>query len=231
MRMTIAVRAIAAVLLMAAASLARSEAQLAGTEAEAWQQLVTLRYEAASTAEPPSGALATALGDVVDAGRRHALVEYWLGRYGDLIEKGSGSTDPDVLFVAANAAYRTASREGAIGPEGAKKLDPVLQAYASVLKASPRHADAAFNFEYVARLRSYLERMKPGAGVKFDEEPRRAEPIATVDLPRGPTVHGVPGGPPANVKIEEFEVLIPRESGEEEAPPGEAQGGKLRRKG
>jgi hypothetical protein len=230
--MTIAWRAAAALLLFGAAFLARGEAGLARAETDAWQQLVTLRYDAAATAQPPDGALAAALGDVVQAGRRHALVEYWLGRYGDLVERGSGSTDPDVLFVAANAAYRSARRDGAIGPEGAKRLDPVLQGYANVLKAAPHHADAAFNFEYVARLRGYLERMKPGPAVKGGgEEPRGAGPIQTTDLPRGPTVHGVPGGPPVNVTIEEFEILIPRESGQEEAPPGEAQGRKLRRKG
>jgi hypothetical protein len=231
MRMTIALRVAGALLLLAAASVARGEAGLARTEADAWQQLVTLRYDAAAAAEPPTGVLASALGDVMQAGRRHALVGYWLGRYGELIERSSGSTDPDVLFIAANAAYRSARRAGAIGPEGAKQLDPVLQGYANVLKAAPRHTDAAFNFEYVARLRSYLERMKPGPAVQGDDERRGAGPIQTTDLPRGPTVHGIPGGPPVNVKIEEFEILIPRESGEEEAPPGEAQGGRLRRKG
>lgn len=231
MRMRMALRAIAVLALVAAAAIARSEATLARTEADAWQQLVTLRYEAAATAPPPAGALATALGDVVQAGRRRALVEYWLGRYGDLAEGAGGSTDPDVLFVAANAAYRVVRDQGTIGPEGAKKLDPVLQAYASVLKASPRFTDAAFNFEYVARLRSYLERMKPAPGLKDDEAPAVGGRAPTTDLPRGPSVHGVPGGPPPNVKVEEFEILIPRESGEEEAPPGEAQGGRLRRKG
>lgn len=230
MWMTIGLRIVAALVLFGAAAMARSEARVAATEADAWQRLVTLRYETAATAPPPGGALARALGDVVQAGRRLALVDYWLGRYEGLVDQSGGSTDPDVLFVAANAAYRVARDRGDIGPEGAKKLDPVLQAYANVLKASPHHADAAFNLEYVARLRSYLERMKPGRGVTSDEAPRGGR-APSGDLPRGPTVHGVPGGPPADVKVEEFEILIPRESGEEEAPPGEAQGGRLRRKG
>jgi hypothetical protein len=230
MRMTIGLRIVTALLFFGAASIVRNEASVAATEADAWQQLVTLRFDAAATTPPPDGALARALGDVAQASRRHALVEYWLGRYEGLVEQSGGSTDPDVLFVAANAAYRVARDEGTIGAEGARKLDPVLQAYASVLKASPQHADAAFNLEYVARRRSYLERMKTGRGVTSDEAPRGGR-APTVDLPRGPTVHGVPGGPPADVKVEEFEILIPRESGEEEAPPGEAQGGRLRRKG
>jgi hypothetical protein len=230
MRMTIGVRAVLALLSFGAAALAWTEAARERTEAGAWQQLATLRYDDAATAAPPDGALARALGDVAQAGRRHALVEYWLGRYDDLVEHESGSTDPDVIFVAANAAYRVARDEGAIGPEGARRLDSVLQAYANVLKASPHHADAAFNYEYVARLRSYLERMKPAPGVKNDVVPRGGPP-PTTDLPRGPTIHGAPGGPPADVTVEEFEILIPRESGQEEAPPGEAQGGKLRRKG
>ena len=83
----------------------------------------------------------------------------------------------------------------------------------------------------MARLRSYLERMKPAPGANAIAEPTGAGPIPTTDLPRGPTVHGVPGGPPVNVEVEEFEILVPREAGEEEAPPGQSQGGRLRRKG
>ena len=73
--MTIWVRVLLALLSFGAAALARSEAALVWTEAGAWQQLVTLRYDDAATAAPPDGALARTLGDVAQAGRRHALVE------------------------------------------------------------------------------------------------------------------------------------------------------------
>jgi hypothetical protein len=135
-----------------------------------------------------------------------------------------------VLFAVANAAYRSATRDGAVGPEAARRLDGVMQAYAGVLKANPRHADAAYNFEYVSRLRDMLARLKPvplGSG----DEPRGAGRIQTSDLPRGVTMHGAPGGPPVNVPMEEFEILIPREAGEQETSPGQAEGGRLRRKG
>jgi hypothetical protein len=230
--MTLALRVIGAVLCIGAAPLARTEATRLRAEADGWQQLVTLQYDAVSTSEPPpAGMLDSLLGGGADDQRRHATVDYWLGRYRDLVEQRGGSSDPDVLFVAANAAYRLARNEGRIGPEGARRLDGVLQAYADVLKLAPDYTDAAFNFEYVARLRSYLERMKPGPGVRAEDEPQGAGPIRPTDLPRGPTVHGVPGGPPVNVQVEEFEILVPRESGEEDAPPGQSRGGRLRRKG
>ena len=73
------------------------------------QQLATLRYDGTSIGEAaPGPVLAAALGERADAERRQATVEYWLGRYADLVDRQAGATDADVLFVAANAAFRTA---------------------------------------------------------------------------------------------------------------------------
>jgi len=226
----IALRLTGALLLVGAAMLASREAGAARREADAWEELVTLRYERAAEAEPPAGLLAIALGDALQARRRQAAVEYWLGEFDDLVASNDES-DPDVLFVAANAAYRAVRLRGATGPDAARQLDPVLQAYATVLKAAPSNTDAAFNFEYVARLRSELERMRPSPAAADAPARRTAQPARTSDLPRGPTIHGLPGGPPVNVPVEEFEVLIPRGSEAEEAPPGQAEGRKVRRKG
>jgi hypothetical protein len=231
-RMTIVIRVLGALLLLGAAALARNEARLARAEAAAWQQLVTLRYDAASSVDMPGGRmLASAFGDAVDTPRLQATVEYWLGRYDDLVEEQGGATNPDVLFVAANAAFRAARREQAVGPDAARQLDPVLRTYAGVLRAAPRHADAAYNLEYVARLRNRLAGMKPLPAAKGRDVPRGAGPIQTTDLPRGPTVHGLPGGPPPELKTEEFEVLTPRGFEDREADPEQAPGGRVRRKG
>lgn len=232
MRMTIAIRVIGAFLFLGGAALARNEAQLARAEADAWRQLATLHYDRASSVEMPGGGmLAGAFDDDVDAPRLQATVEYWLGRYDDLVEQQGGATNPDVLFVAANAAFRAARREQAVGPDAARQLDPVLRTYAGVLRAAPRHADAAYNLEYVARLRNRLAGMKPLPSSKDRELPRGAGPVQTTDLPPGPTVHGLPGGPPPELKTEEFEVLTPRGFEDREADPEQAPGGRVRRKG
>ncbi|HQZ37548.1 MAG TPA: hypothetical protein PLH72_00810 [Vicinamibacterales bacterium] len=230
MRMTIALRVIGALLLLGGAVLARNEARLARSEASAWQQLLTFHYEAVPGADAPAGVLASATGADLDRQRREATVEYWLGRYDELADRASAAADPDVLFVAANAAYRSAWRDAA-GPDGVRKLGDVIQAYAAVLKANPRYLDAAFNLEFVARRRDQIALQKPVPLVGNDDEPTAAGPIQTTDLPRGPTVHGIPGGPPVNVPVEEFKVLIPRDAGEQETEAGQATSGKRRRKG
>ena len=104
----------------------------------------------------------------------------------------------------------------------------MLQAYAAVLKASPRHADAAYNYEYVSRVRDRVASRVPG------KTPPALAPVAAAragDLPGGPTIHGRPGGPPPEAKAEEFQVIAPMEYGDREAQPEATPGGKIQRKG
>ena len=231
MRMTIAIRVLGALLFLGAAALARSEARQARADAAAWQDLATLRYDDASNVEMPDrGMVAGILGETADPAVLQATVEYWLGRYDDLVDQRSGDTDPDVQFLAANAAFRAARRDGTVGPDAAQQLDPVLRAYSAVLRAAPTHGDAAYNLEYVSRLRNRLAGMKPPPS-RERGAPRAAGPIETTDLPRGPTVHGLPGGPPPEIKTEEFEVLTPRGFEERDADPEQAPGSRMRRKG
>jgi hypothetical protein len=230
--MTIVLRVAAALLFAGAAALAAAGARESRRQADQWQQLVTLRYEGAAAPEAPTGPLPIALaGDPAAAARRQATVDYWLGRYDELVTTQGGATDVDVLFVAANAAFRAAREDRSVGPDAARQLDGVLQAYASVLKAAPRHTDAAFNFEYVSRLRDRLAVMKPPPPAKERESPRGSGPVRTADLPLGPTVHGLPGGPPPEIKAEEFQILTPRDLGDRESDPEQAPGSRMRRKG
>lgn len=231
MRMTLALRVIAGLLLIGGAVLLRNEAAMARAEAVAWQELATLRYDSVTPGDAPASIPGLATPGRGDRRRRDATVAYWLGRYDDLAGQDDGRADAELLFVAANAAYRIARRDTAMGPDTARRLDEVLQAYAAVLKADPHHADAAYNFEYVTRLRDYHARMKPPPPSKERELPRAAPPLPTGDLPRGPTVHGRPGGPPPEMKSEEFEILTPRDLGERESDPEQAPGTRMRRKG
>jgi hypothetical protein len=228
MRMSVAMRALGAVLLLGAAVLARNEAGRARSEAVAWQQLVTLRLDQASTAAPAANWLASLVGEAANDRRRQATVDYWQGRYDALTQRDSAAADPDVLFVAANAAYRVARHDHPVGPDAARRLDSVVQAYSSVLKAAPRHADAAYNLEYVARVRDQIRVMKTTPGENI---PAGAF-VAAGEFPIGPTVHGFPGGPPRDQKPDDIQILKPREQGEREASePGQARGSTVKRKG
>ena len=56
-------------------------------------------------------------------------------------------------------------------------------------------------------------------------------PAPATDLPAGPTVHGSPGAPPPDAKMEDLQMIAPMEYGDREAQPEATPGGKRERKG
>jgi hypothetical protein len=216
MRATI-LRLIVAGGLAAAAWFTWAEADVAERRAEARQRIVTLQY---AEVEPDVDAVT------------NATVAYWLGRYGTVVaETDTSAADAEVLRTAANAAFRDSQRElpGAGPGDVVRRLDGVLQAYASALKASPRDVEAAYNYEYVARVRDQVARSQ--GKVKLTPAPAAAGVQRAGDLPAGPTIHGKPGMPPAEERMEDLEILSPMEYGDREAQPEATPGAKRERKG
>lgn len=226
-------RMLIAIVLSAAAWLSWSEARLAARVADARQQMATLQFQIDDTLKPAASLSDYMPGDQgslsSDIRRIRARVAYWIGGYDDVIEERSQELDPEVLLTAANAAFRVSEREAAAPQQQlVQQLDGVLQAYAAVLKASPRHADAAYNYEYVSRVRDKVASRVAG----------KTPPVAVAkarsragDLPEGNTIHGRPGGPPPDAPTEEFQVIAPMEYGDREAQPEATPGGKIQRKG
>jgi len=227
------VRLLIAVVLVATAWLSWSESRLTARIADARQQMATLEFAiddtltpAASVSDYLPGGDGSLAGDIR---RIRATVAYWIGGYDEVMEAKNQELDPDVLLTVANAAFRSSERDRrAPQQQQVQRLDGVLQAYASVLKASPRHADAAYNYEYVSRVRDAVASRVAGKGTPA--------PVAVVrrqsgDLPDGNTIHGRPGGPPPEAKAEEFQVIAPMEYGDREAQPEATPGGKIQRKG
>jgi hypothetical protein len=216
MRATI-LRLIVAGGLAAGAWFTWAEAGAAERRADAKQRIVTLLY---AEVEHDVDAVTS------------ATVAYWLGQYGNVVaETDTGASDAEVLRTAANAAFRDSQRDipGAGNREPGsvvQRLDGVLQAYASALKASPRDVEAAYNYEYVARVRDQVARSQ--GKVKLTPAPVAAR---AGDLPAGPTIHGRPGMPPPEAKMEDLEMLSPMEYGDREAQPEATPGAKRERKG
>lgn len=220
-----------------AAWLSWSEAKLAARVADAKQQIATLQYGEVDEALPAGASLSDylpggqpRLADEVRVAK--ANVAYWLGRYNRVTAGGGDvAVDADVLLIAANAAFRESRRSAAAGQAAVQQLDGVLQAYASAMKAAPRAgvgAEAAFNYEYVARIRDQIARAPQGKPVKSGPPPA---PAMAGDLPAGPTIHGRPGMPPPDAKMEELQMLAPMEFGDREAQPEATPGAKRERKG
>jgi hypothetical protein len=193
------------------------------------EQLLTLQFPAV-TADAPAldtdlnaAARAPWLGPALraDARQGEAVAGYWQARYQDLEPKtdAAGSvveTDPRMLLVSANAAFRAAQAEEADRATMVKRYEAVMTSYEDVLRADPSLVDAAYNFEYVVRLRN--EAAKPGR--KAGEKEKAAPPPP-------PTLHGRPGGPPKGIDMGDFKIVVPKrmEEREDEAtqPGGEAK--------
>ncbi len=213
MRTTL-IRLVIAIALAIGAWFSWSEAQLAARMGDAAQQIATLRH--------------SEVDRDLDAGTT-ATVSYWLGQYGGITaDTNNAETDAHVLRTVANAAYRESERDPLAGSAAVQRLDGVLQAYASALKASPRDVEAAYNYEYVARLRDQVARAPQGKPVKPAPAPAA---LMVGDLPMGPTIHGRPGAPPPEAKMEDLQMLAPMEYGDREAQPEATPGGKRERKG
>ena len=102
---------LAAVLLLAAGAILWRAGELEQRVAAAETDLVTLRYDsaAATAAEAPSRLAALLPGEsrtVADAATLQSTAAYWEGDYNTV------ATNPQAKLLAANAAYRTARRQG-----------------------------------------------------------------------------------------------------------------------
>ena len=230
---TVITRMLIAVALAVAAWLSWSESKLAARVADARQDIATFDLDNLDAITPRAS-----LSDYLPGERRRlsddvriakATVAYWLGRYGAVAaDTTDGEADAAILLTAANAAYREAQRDPAAGPAAVQRLDGVLQAYASALKASPRNVEAAYNYEYVARIRDQVARSPQG---RIAGSTAASGPVMGGDLPAGPTIHGGPGAPPPDAKMEELQTIAPMEYGDREAQPEATPGAKRERKG
>ena len=143
---TVITRLIVAAILAAGAWLSWREAKLTARVATAKERLATLDLQGADDVDADA-TLSDYLPDYLSIGaqplatdirRTRTTVEYWLARYGEVIDEANGELDAEVLLAAANAAFRSHEREGGAGPAQVQRLDGVLQAYVAVLKAELR---------------------------------------------------------------------------------------------
>jgi hypothetical protein len=136
---------------------------------------------------------------------RRATLQYWQQDYSDLAEAaakpatGNETADPELRLLGANAAFRIAQR----GPQNKatvlKNLDAAIRAYAEALRAGNERPDAAFNYELAVRLRQELASGK-----------RKEMPVGDVSEEKtDANMHGDPGEPPKDMKVEQFQVRIP----------------------
>jgi hypothetical protein len=185
--------------------------------AQAQRDLATLNYDAPETAydqaeryfEYGSRLPWIGNGPLNDVRAKKAAVHYWQHRYALVVPTQAdpvNSVAPDnvaLQLVVANAVYRTGQAQARDKQEILQALNESMGSYLTVLKNAPRNEDAAYNFEYLVRLRDEFDKGKRKVMVSSDESDQSSP-------------HGAPGSPPPGTKTSNFRVHIPLDSKEQE---------------
>lgn len=164
---------------------------------EAERDLASLRFDLAAArldelAASPSvlASLVPSLDTAAATSRTGALGEYWRANY-DAV-----SGDQTYALLAANAAFRAIEREGGPWTAVVGKLDTVVKRYGDVLRSDPGNEDAAYNLEFVVRLRAAVAAAR--------------KPMLPVDPAASRrTLHGEAGAPPSTTDMKQFKMIVP----------------------
>ena len=188
-------QAIIALLLVAAGAIlwrsSESERRLAAAE----RDLVMLRYDAAARgAHQPGGRIAAlmpgASRTTADAKSVETTAAYWQGDYESVADNA------DAKLMAANAAYRNMRKAGGTWQAVVGRMDTLVKQYAEILRDDPNNMEAAFNYEYIVRLRQVIA--------------SRKQPVAPVNATdAGLTLHGFAGAPPEEADMKKFKMIVP----------------------
>lgn len=191
--------------------------------AQAHEALATMRYATVDDTAPDLEASLRFAGRVPRVGdgmtsavrQDRSTAEYWLGRYDALAPRRDASDalverDVDVMFTAANAAYRALDPNTPDRQALVRSLDGIIKSYGEVLKNGAATEDAAYNYEFLVRQRDAVAQARG--------------PVAPREASAGspPSIHGHQGAPPAGVDMSSFKIIVPKRSDErdQELKPG-----------
>ena len=167
----------------------------------------------------PLGASLPVVGSSIkaDLRRQRALAAYWRADYQALKapEPEGEPADGDTRFVAANAMFRDLARQPMTSQALVRGLDVVLKAYVSVLEVDPNAVDAAYNYEFVSRVRGILA----------------AGRASSIQLQSEPKLEGDKGAPPKETNSKEFNIIVPLSPDERQEQVDPGGGAVLQRKG
>ena len=162
-------------------------------------------------------------GPVNDVRARKAALHYWQKNYATIVPQqsdpiGAVASDNSALqLIVADAVYRNGQAQSKDKETTMQALDAGINAYLAVLKNTARQEDAAFNYEYLIRLRDEVDKgkRKPGPGEL---------------VLKGPD--GAAGTPPTiDSTMSDFKIYIPLETQERQDQGVAGKAGAGKRKG
>ena len=198
-------------------------ARLEGHMADAQQRLATLQYDAAKESLAEANKYADHSRWVPWLGRderqeiraRTAALQYWKKDYDALVPAQAepvaavGDDNVELQLVVANAAYRMGQGRSKDKAATMKALEEAAAGYLTVLKNNTWHTEAAFNYEYIVRLRDEL--------AKSGRQPPQPPKDQTEESDNGES-----GAPSPATTSKGFQIYIPLEQGEKNPSGGEA---------
>ena len=142
-------------------------------------------------------------GPVNDVRARKAALKYWQRQYWAIVPQQPDAVDSvasdnvDLQLVVADAVYRAGQAQAADRESLMMALDAGINSYLTVLKNAAQREEAAYNYEYLIRLRDELD--------KRGRRPAKAEE-------KGPD--GAAGAPAEAQLDNEFKIYVPLDPGE-----------------
>lgn len=158
-----------------------------------------------------------------DVRARRASMFYWQREYDRIVPQdadplaGIPPENVDLQLIAANAAYRKSQPAAKDRTNTLRALDAAINAYVAVLRNAGADEAAAYNYEYLARVREDIDKGRRSA----DLTERAAD---------GPA--GEQGGaPPQDSDKRDLKILIPLDPSEMDKATDPGKGAPLERKG
>src|SRR5687767_5752309 len=211
---------IGAVVAVAVGAVGLTTARLQGHMADAQERIATRQYDAARDSLDEAEGYIEYTGWIPGVGddslrevrARKAALQYWEGQYEAVLPAqaepvaGVDETNVELQLVVANAAFRAGLKGEKDRTATVQALNEAAGGYLTVLKNNRWHEDAAYNYEYVVRLRDEVAKgRRPPAG----------QPDQGADL-------GESGAPSPATTLKGFEIYIPLEGNEKTPEGGEA---------
>jgi hypothetical protein len=106
-------------------------------------------------------------GPVNDIRARRAAIRYWQGNYASVISQqadggnGAGADNIGLQLVAANAVFRAGQIQAKDRKTLLQAVEAGIQANLAILKDTARQDEAAYNYEYLTRLRNKILNNEP----------------------------------------------------------------------
>ena len=160
---------------------------------------------------------------VRDVRTRQAALQYWQRQYDALLPRdadpvGAVEGEPVGLqLLVANGAYRAAQARSGSRETTLQALDEAVSGYLTVLKADAWDERAAYNYEFLVRVREELAKGR-----------RKGLPPPPED---GEAANGQEGAPVQAGSMKAFEVYIPLEEKERNDAAEAGKGKSISRKG